>query len=413
MSKKRPKPVRTASALPVTATSFIPPTPAADARIRGMKALSAGDRVSALKLFETSASLEPNLVENHLNLAVVRRAMGDMTGMLAALDQALNLDPRELIAHLLRGIYFEDQGDIVTAGACYNAALAIAPPMDEVPPDFRPMLRRAQAAQDRFMTEHARVVDGHLAQSLERFRDQRLDRFQQSVDVYLGRKRMYQRQPHNFYYPGLPETQFYDRRDFPWLGPIEAATDIIRQEFLAILERNEGFTPYIQYPSNRPLDQWAELNLNPRWNAYHLIQDGHVVQDHAALCPQTMALLATSPAARLPRRSPNAMFSVLAPKTKIPPHTGVTNVRLVVHVPLIIPDNCLYRVGNDTREWKLGEAFIFDDTIDHEANNDSDQTRVVLIFDIWHPDISPAEQALIGDFFEGVDAFIGGPPKQT
>ena len=73
---------------------------------------------------------------------------------------------------------------------------------------------------------------------------------------------------------------------------------------------------------------------------------------------------------------------MLAPHTRIPAPTGVTNARLIVHAPLIVPQGCGFRVGNETRAWEPGKPFVFDDTIEHEAWNDSDQTRVVLIFDI-------------------------------
>ena len=92
---------------------------------------------------------------------------------------------------------------------------------------------------------------------------------------------------------------------------------------------------------------------------------------------------------------PNALFSALAPHTHIPPHHGETNARFVVHLPLIVPENCLYRVGFEKRRWRVGELLVFDDTIEHEARNDSDELRVVLIFDIWNPLLSKAEREMV------------------
>jgi aspartate beta-hydroxylase len=86
------------------------------------------------------------------------------------------------------------------------------------------------------------------------------------------------------------------------------------------------------------------------------------------------------------------MFSVLAPHTEIPPHHGETNARLVVHLPLIVPPNCTYRVGFEKRTWEVGKTLIFDDTIEHTARNDSDDLRVVLIFDVWNPLLSEGER---------------------
>ena len=118
-----------------------------------------------------------------------------------------------------------------------------------------------------------------------------------------------------------------------------------------------------------------------------------------------MEVLKSIPQPVMPGRSPNAMFSMLAPHTHIPPHTGVSNARLVVHLPLIVPEGCRFRVGSDTRQVREGQAWVFDDTVEHEAWNDSDQLRVVLIFDIWHPDLSPQEQKLVAKFMMGLDAF--------
>ena len=93
--------------------------------------------------------------------------------------------------------------------------------------------------------------------------------------------------------------------------------------------------------------------------------------------------------------SPTAMFSALQPRTHIPPHTGSSNVRLLAHLPLILPGPARFRVGNSVKEWKMGQAWVFDDTIEHEAWNDADQMRVILIFDVWNPFLTEAEKALI------------------
>jgi aspartyl/asparaginyl beta-hydroxylase (cupin superfamily) len=84
---------------------------------------------------------------------------------------------------------------------------------------------------------------------------------------------------------------------------------------------------------------------------------------------------------------------------RIPPHTGVTNTRAIVHLPLVVPSGCRFRVGGETREWKEGQAFVFDDTIEHEAVNDSERDRIILIFDVWNPHLTPREQDLIVRFF--------------
>jgi aspartyl/asparaginyl beta-hydroxylase (cupin superfamily) len=115
----------------------------------------------------------------------------------------------------------------------------------------------------------------------------------------------------------------------------------------------------------------------------------------------------------VPLRSPSALFSVLQPHTRIPPHTGVANFRLVVHLPLIVPPGCGFRVGSETREWRIGEAWVFDDTIEHEAWNDSDQTRIIFICDVWSPRLSVEERVAIGAIIQATDAFSGTQPTSS
>ncbi len=126
-----------------------------------------------------------------------------------------------------------------------------------------------------------------------------------------------------YHYPQLAAIEFFDRAEFPWLEGIEAATDAIRDEFLAVLAAEEGFTPYISYPDDVPQNQFAELNNSPRWSAFHLHKMGKLVAENAAKCPVTMKALAAAPQPDLPGRTPASMFSLLKPRTRIPPHTGV------------------------------------------------------------------------------------------
>jgi aspartyl/asparaginyl beta-hydroxylase (cupin superfamily) len=191
------------------------------------------------------------------------------------------------------------------------------------------------------------------------------------------------------------------------MDEVEASTGEIRDEFLEILRTEEGFTPYITYPDDVPHNQWAELNNSPRWSALHLYKMGERIEENAARAPRTMAAIDRVPQPVMAGRTPAAMFSLLQPRTRIPPHTGVANVRLVTHLPLIVPEDCGFRVGNDTRAWAPGKAWVFDDTIEHEAWNGSDKLRVVLIFDVWHPHLSAAEREMITALASGLVAFTG------
>jgi aspartate beta-hydroxylase len=257
------------------------------------------------------------------------------------------------------------------------------------------------------VAENNRRLEAFLAERLPPSDATQPARFRESIDILLGRQRRYTHEPTQFYYPRLDQKYFFERELFPWLDAFDASVEEIRQEFLKVHEEDRGFSPYIVFDERLPVNQFRELNNSTRWNAFHLLQHGEPVEANASRCPRTMELLATAPQPRMPGRGPNAMFSLLAPRTTIPAHTGVHNTRLVVHVPLIIPQGCIYRVGSDMRPWTVGEAFVFDDTIEHEARNDSDELRVILMFDIWRPDLSAEERGLLAQLAGALDAFSG------
>ena len=113
---------------------------------------------------------------------------------------------------------------------------------------------------------------------------------------------------------------------------------------------------------------------------------------------------------RILGRSPFALFSLLQPGAHIKPHTGLFNTRLICHVPLIVPRGCQIRVGNETREWEEGKALIFDDSFEHEAWNRSAEARVVLIFEVWRPEISADERRALTAMFEAISAYGEASP---
>jgi aspartyl/asparaginyl beta-hydroxylase (cupin superfamily) len=234
----------------------------------------------------------------------------------------------------------------------------------------------------------------------------RIARFRSNV---LRRTRPFHSDPTHFHYPGLVEREFHPRRLFPWIEHLEAMTEGVAAELKSVMaaERAE-LVPYIQYAEHQPLAQWRPLNRNPDWTAIHLWQNGRRIDANADQCPNTMSFLEGVGQPSIRGACPNAMFSLLAPHTAIPPHVGVNNARLVCHLPLIVPEGCWFRVGAETREWRPGEAFVFDDTIEHEALNPTDQLRVVFIFDVWHPDLGDVEREAVTALIEA-DEGSGAP----
>lgn len=364
------------------------------------------EALAKLQARQTAGSADPEIP---LHIALALRMKGDLSGALSALDAALTIEPYHLLALLSKGAVQEMMGDHKAAAKTYANALKLAPSDDRLIPSLRAPVERARkaiAANKQALAEHLRAAIGPLR---SRFGAGDVARFDECLDIFAGLKKRYVHEPLLLDFPQLPAISFYDRAHFPWLPDLEAATDIVREEALALIKADwEKFHPYIQLPSHAPVNQWAALNHSPSWSTLHLWRDGRRIDDVCARCPRTAALVEKMPLAVQQGFAPTVMFSVLAPKTTIPAHTGSTNTRLIGHLPLILPGECRFRVGNDTREWKMGKAWIFDDTIEHEAWNDSDQIRVILIFDVWNPFLTEAERTLVTAMMNASNAYYAG-----
>jgi aspartyl/asparaginyl beta-hydroxylase (cupin superfamily) len=377
------------------------PNPAAALEAEADGAAARGDPAAARRLLEQAAAADPGRSELWLKLAAICRASGDIAAALESVSRSLKIDPLGFVPLLFKANLLEKAGRDVEAGEHYGYALYQLP--DEVPPHLRMMVDHARRRHEAHVAAGAvRLAEAAAsAGELSEEERRRVARFQSNV---LRTTRPFHSEPTHFHYPGLREREFHDRSDFPWLAELEAATATIAEEFRRVAaEERAELVPYIQYPDDVPLRQWAELNHNRAWTAIHLVQNGVVVEANARHCPATMALLGRLDQPDVPRRGPNAMFSLLAAGAVIPPHHGVANTRLVCHLPLIVPAGCWFRVGDDKREWKAGEAWVFDDTIEHEAANPSDSLRVVFIVDTWHPDLSSEERAAVAAVMAATD----------
>ncbi len=361
-----------------------------------LAALQRGDARGALAMLLEAERSDPADLHVKLHLALAHRVLGDFPAALRALDAALAIDPYFFLALLSKGAVLERMGQMRFAADIYQSALKIAPRPENTAPSLDAPIRRARevvAAQAEALAEYLREQVEGLRTS---HAGEPLARFDECLEIYAGTKRVHNAVPVQLHVPRLPAIPFFDRDLFPWLPRLEAATETIRAELVALLEAGmPGFAPYVAYPPGTPVNQWSELNHSRSWSSLWLWRDGVRQVEAMDRCPRTTEVLADMPLADQPGFAPTALFSALAPRTRIPPHTGSTNARLVVHLPLVLPGPARFRVGNDTRAWRTGEAWVFDDTIEHEAWNDADETRVILIFDIWNPLLSQAERELI------------------
>ena len=179
---------------------------------------------------------------------------------------------------------------------------------------------------------------------------------------------------------------------------------MIRAELIELLGSGDtGLSPYVAMPPGTPENKWTALNNDRAWSALHLWRDGKRIDEACARAPKTAKIVEKLPLAGIPGRAPTVFFSILQAGKHIRPHTGVTNTRTIIHLPLIVPPDCAFRVGGETREWVEGRAFAFDDTIEHEAWNRSEQDRAVLILDCWNPHLSEHEREMICRMFTVAD----------
>lgn len=319
-----------------------------------------------------------------------------------------SVEPGPFRSLLELALRHEADGELRQAAATYRTALQSLPP--RLSPALRPVLEHAQ----RVAAANDAALERYLAERLDdlrrRYDGESLRRVEKSLEVLLRRRRVYRPQPSFMYVPELPAIEFHDRAEFPWLDRLEAATADIREELLAVLADDAGLEPYVAV-DGVPHDRWRELNHSRRWSVFYLWKAGAPVAENLARCPRTAAALEGWPQCRLEGTGPTAVFSILDARTRIPPHVGVNNARLIVHLPLIVPPGCGFRVGAETRSWAPGEAFVFDDTIEHEAWNESDQPRAVLILDTWNPRLSEPEREMISALTAGVGAYYGDLPE--
>jgi tetratricopeptide (TPR) repeat protein len=375
----------------------------------GAYALYRKEPARAQKLLAEAADADPNAAPIALNLAYAYRDLGDAQNEMAAITRALTIDPYYFPALLAQGILTERIGSVRAAAKVYVRALASMPPEEDIPRDLREAAAHArEVVQGNAAALQAFIAD-RLSSAISRHPKKTLERFEESKGIALGTRKIYTQDATMLLVPWLPPIQYYDDDLFPWMTELEKMTDVIRDEMKrAMSEDAGGFLPYVQRTNDAPLDQWRDLNHSRQWSAYFFWKDGRRFDEACLQCPQTARVEKIVPTMEARNFGPTIMYSALSPKTHLPAHSGATNARLIVHLPLIVPGNCRFRVGNETREWREGKAWVFDDTIEHEAWNDSSEMRVILLLDTWNPFITEAERELIPALLNGLNEYYSG-----
>jgi aspartate beta-hydroxylase len=374
--------------------------------ISGFEALGRNDPRAARHHFERVISENTSSTEAWYGLSCALRQLGESKSEAAALDRGLAIDARDLSLLIAKGDWHLREQGPSTANVWYAAAIDVADAVTSLPASLQAHVERVRHHLRQASSDYQR----HLTKRLEAngLGAPGTARVAHALDLLLGKRKVYLQQPTQFFFPEFPQVQFYDRTAFPWAALLEAETRNIRFELQAVLTNKTGIVPYKGPDGART----GTALSDPRWSVFYLVQDGREIRENSSQCPMTMAALQNVPLFRVPDSAPTIMFSLLQPGVRILPHHGLTNTRLICHLPLIVPPNCgSLRVGNEARHWQEGTLLAFDDTIEHEAWNSSSELRAVLIFDIWRPELTQIERDLVSTMFSAVGEFGSKAPQ--
>ncbi|MFC5582827.1 aspartyl/asparaginyl beta-hydroxylase domain-containing protein [Rhodanobacter terrae] len=373
-----------------------------------------GDATRAVAMLLVADQVRPNDADTLHQLGTAQMAVGDLHGTVVNLRHAVELAPHMFMARLRLGMALEHLGEIHDALVAYFGAVNAAQAQGRWLGDSStaPGIRDAVKHAIRFIdVERPRLFHQVLEPLRQRYGRSELLRVEDCLAIYLGEKAVSlpdpRQKPKFLYFPGVPSQTYYASERFPWHRELEAATEMIREELRAVLAENQALQPFLGINSPTELGGYlrASGNQTAAWDAYFFYRHGVRYDEQCASCPRTSGLLDALPLARIRDHAPETLYSVLRPGTHILPHRGVTNTRLVTHLPLIVPPDCAIRVGGEIHEWQEGRCVSFDDTFEHEAWNNSTETRVVLILDSWNPDLSEAERAAVTELVGAIGDF--------
>lgn len=210
--------------------------------------------------------------------------------------------------------------------------------------------------------------------------------------------------PRFLFFPDLPNTAYHDPMLQPWAPQLLEAFPAIRAEALAVTRAERELPDFIAPPSHGPKDTYVGGDgPEPSWKAFFFYRHGQRFDANHERAPRTSAVLESIELCRIRDEAPEILFSVLRPGSHIKPHHGVSNIRLVMHLPLVVPPGCALRVvDHGEHAWQEGRLMMFDDTYLHEAWNRSDRTRLILLMDCWNPHLCGAEKAALKAIVEAI-----------
>jgi aspartate beta-hydroxylase len=369
--------------------------------IVGLASLRLGQLHRARELLGRAVSVSPNHAASHHHLGRAAELMGDLETARACYARATELSAELPAARLHLAAVLELQGEHHASLVQYTRVMSDMQAQGKwvdaatTPPALVSLV--AHAAQ--VVREGRRALFfGLLEPLVAEFGRPGLARVERMLRIHLNEERAAypdpRQQPTFLYFPDLPTTPYFAAGLFPWLEDFEGLTGAIRSELEAVLTVRAGAEDVFG-SAELAAQNLRSASGEPGWTGYYFHRHGERREANCTACPVTSGALDRLPLSRVPAHGPEVLFSVFTPGTHLLPHRGVTNTRVVGHLPLIVPPDCALRVGGEEHPWQEGRVVVFDDTYEHEAWNRSDQVRVVLIFDLWNPHLTELERTAV------------------
>ncbi len=359
------------------------------------QAFTQGNNQFGLEKLREFIQLNPHDQQQSYRLAVVEEQLGTRQTAEKAYLHCLQISTTNVLVHLYAGYFFLQQQQselaliIFSLGCDIDQRLTQFHWSEEF--DYQTRLRSHAAdvaLRNHFVALHQQAVGEDKALSL--IHDAIWPQTHNKAFEYQHRLQ----KPHLFYIPKLRAEAVFDKSKLAWCQAVEQAYENVKPEFndLISLIEEQG-EPYLDESYKKA--GFTALAGSPLWKALHLYKDGVANKALLAKLPEMKKLLANIPLYNLNDQPYEVFFSLLKARQHITPHYGLSNHSLTVHLAFIVPESGYLRSGEQSMSWQEGKLIVFDDSFDHEAENSSDQDRVVLIFSVWHPDLTIAEQQAI------------------
>ncbi|MBT8079452.1 MAG: aspartyl/asparaginyl beta-hydroxylase domain-containing protein [Gammaproteobacteria bacterium] len=344
---------------------------------RAIEAELAGDPQAALPLYRQAINVNRGNPVPYLFLGYLRHGLQDSEAAVQAWSLAADLDPRVLNAW---------RSDTVAADIRQRSKLA-----------------------DRELRRHfTRLHKSAIAAYASEHPDANVERAEAAIWCQTHDEEFQfnhpEQRPHLFFVPGISSIPVYDESHLAWKSLLESSFEAIRTEFLAARTNAAAEQrPYLEPRAAWLGDDWKPIADSLNWGSYQLYRKGKGNDALIRRFPETLRIIGQLPIIEGLQGPREVVFSVLQGKQRIPPHYGVSNTDMTVHLPIITTEDSAIRVVQHVHHWQTGKVFAFDDAFEHESWNNSSQPRVNLIFEVWHPELTRHEQAAISATFDARD----------